>query len=157
VAFAVLALWGFACRALLCPSSPLRNGSVTGDLSALHINTMLVGGPCEPRCIGHLCIPVLDTKQFDEIFHANSLVEQRNCQHVLDIHCFLSAVLFAERRYTIRYPLFPIGILFVLLDVVHISEYLLGDVAWKKTEKQNKSVQSQYATDALTKQEYPRK
>jgi hypothetical protein len=66
-------------------------------------------------------------------------------------------VLFAERRYTIRYPLFPIGILFVLQDVVHISEYLLGDVGWQWTEKQNKSVQSQYATDALTKQEYPRK
>jgi hypothetical protein len=97
-----------------------------------------VGDPCKPQCIGHLCIPVLDTKQFDEIFLANSLVEPRNCQHVLDGHGV--PVLFAERRYTIRYALLPTGILFVLQDVVHISEYLLGDVAWKKTEKQNKTV-----------------
>jgi hypothetical protein len=45
----------------------------------------------------------------------------------------------------------------VLQDVVHISEYLLGDVAWKETEKQNKSVQSERATDALTEPEFPRK
>ena len=109
----------------------------------------------QPHCIGHLCIPVLDTKQFDEIFLANSPVEPRNCQHVLDGHGV--PVLFAERRYTIRYALFPTGILFVLQDVVHISEYLLGDVAWKKTEKQNKSVQRKYATDAPTEPEFPRK
>ena len=154
MAIALVLLWGFACRALLRPSSPLRNGSVT-DLSALHINTMLVGDPFEPHCIGHLCIPVLDTKQFDEIFLANSLVEPRNCQHVLDGHGV--PIFFAERRYAIRYALFPIGIIFVLQDVVHIREYLLGDVGLQWTEKRKWILTSERATDALTKPGFPRK
>jgi hypothetical protein len=91
----------------------------------------------EPRCIGHLRIPVLDTKQFVEILPADSMVELRNCQHVLDGH--VVPIFFAERRYAIRYALFPIGILFVHQDVVYISEYLLGDFGWQWTEKRNKS------------------
>ena len=156
MAIALVLLWVFACRALLRPSSPLRNGS-PADLSAVgrHVNVALVGDLIEQGGFDHLRIPVLNTKQFVEILPADNVVELRNSQHVLDGHGV--PIFFAERRYAIRYALFPIGILFVLQDVVHISEYLLGDVAWKKTEKQNKSVQSQYATDALTKQEYPRK
>ena len=115
----------------------------------------MVGGPSKQGGFGHLRIPVLNTKQFVEILPADNVVELRNSQHVLDGHGV--PIFFAERRYAIRYALFPIGILFVLQDVVHISEYLLGDVAWKKTEKQNKSVQRKYAFDAPTEPGFPRK
>jgi hypothetical protein len=138
VAIAVLALWGFVCKALLRPGSPLNNGG-PADPPAVgrHVNTAIMADLSEPRCIGHLRIPVLDTKQFVEILSAGSMVEFRNCQHVLDGHGV--PIFFAERRYAIRYALFPIGILFVLQDVVYISEYLLGDVGWQWTEKRNKS------------------
>jgi len=102
----------------------------------------LAGDLIEQGGFGHLRIPVLNTKQFVEILPADSMVELRNSQHVLGDHAMMShgvPIFFAERRYAIRYALFPIGILFVLQDVVHISEYLLGDVGLQWTEKRNKS------------------
>jgi hypothetical protein len=95
---------------------------------------MLVGDHIEQGRFSHLRIPVHNTKQFVEILPADNVVELRNSQHVLDAHGV--PIFFAERRYAIRYALlFHIGILFVLQDVVHISEYLLGDVGWQWTEK----------------------
>ena len=156
MAIALVLLWGFACRALLRPSSPLRNGS-PADLSAVgrHVNVALVGDLIEQGGFGHLRIPVLNTKQFVEILPADNVVELRNSQHVLDGHGV--PIFLAERRYAIRYALFPIGILFLLQNVVHISEYLLGDVGWQWTEKRKWILTSERATDALTKPGFPRK
>jgi hypothetical protein len=46
MAIAVLALWGFACRALLRPGSPLSNGSPAA-LSAVgrHVNAAFMADP----------------------------------------------------------------------------------------------------------------
>jgi hypothetical protein len=86
---------------------------------------------------------------------SDNVVELRNSQHVLDGHGV--PIFFAERRYAIRYALFPIGILFVLQNVVHISENLLGDVGWQWTEKRKWILTSERAADALTEPEFPRK
>ena len=87
MAFAVLALWGGVCssRALLRPSSPLRNDSVT-DLSALHISAALVGDAIKPYCSGHLRNSIRDTKQLVEIFLADLLRKASNGQHVFNGH-----------------------------------------------------------------------
>ena len=81
----------------------------------------------EPCCIGHLSIPVLDTKQFVEILPADSMVELRNSQHVLDGNGV--PIFFAVWYYLIQYVFFPIANLFLLQNVVHISENLLGESA----------------------------